>query len=91
MVIREWAFLALCLGYYVSLILSVLEANEGRAMKWINIKDELPPEYSHILIYIPQFVNTKNFMTTTIYLNCLDSLQGATHWMHLPALPPVEA
>lgn len=55
-------------------------------MEWSRIEDLHPKAGQIILVYIPDFNGTKDFITVVIYC-CVDSLQGATHWMHLPEKP----
>jgi hypothetical protein len=54
--------------------------------KWISVKDRLPEKWSEILIYIPNFRGSKDFINVTIYVN-KEGLFGATHWRSLPEKP----
>jgi hypothetical protein len=58
-------------------------------MKWISFEDQLPAQWQQIIVYIPDFGVSKDFMATSIYIN-KDNLMGATHWMPLPKPPKDE-
>lgn len=57
-------------------------------MKWINIKDEMPPVSKYVLWYLPYSRN----ITVGVYRDGEIKIEGQfigepTHWMSLPAPP----
>lgn len=68
-------------------------------MKWISVKDQLPPDESYFLVVI-QIFDTHERFQDVIYVNPLKSylfegfrgindknFRRITHWMELPSLP----